>query len=601
MCKLYSLIFFLVSFNCIAQKRAQNFSKVYGPKKTDQLESLISQPKVPVVKGIIRNIPDSLKNQADLLSLRLNTLDVDGYYERPIKLSATGTFTFKPDYAWPLQKIELVIGELSNKSIYISKDQYVDIDFDKLANNKPGTVIYKGADASLNNFIDRYNQFKNNYNYKTRLKSRIDDLLFKDTLSAGFIPGWLKLKRETDSLQASYFATDKSSARYGWIINNELLTEQYASLLSFHANRNLEFDDSLWVSVNKFYPQFLNQHVPGFYKALQNYVVSKRQKDINLDFGISRFEALLKHNDTKETDKPAIKEALYLLDSFFKGEKAGTSTQEDAENLNKKANAVLKSYDEFNKTYIKIFNEKLQRQTYYDYLRQNFKSNRADILIAQSMPNLVQAGIDKFNEDYTRVIPQIKSTVVQKFMSSYVARINKLPVNVNALAKTVTNMAADNLHYSYNKTTLTNGMVLYNNDRPDGISIFKQLTADYKGKVLLIDMWGTWCQPCIDSFTESTQLRAKTDSNVVFIYLCNTSPKKDWMMRVAKHNLQGINIWLTQKQTAQMEKIFKLTGYPSYLIVDRVGKIHYDADARKLSEASLKGNNKLNELAKTID
>lgn len=53
---------------------------------------------------------------------------------------------------------------------------------------------------------------------------------------------------------------------------------------------------------------------------------------------------------------------------------------------------------------------------------------------------------------------------------------------------------------------------------------------EFKGKVLYIDTWATWCKPCIAEFPGSISLRSsyKDNSDVVFIFLSIDSDEQKW-------------------------------------------------------------------------
>ena len=40
----------------------------------------------------------------------------------------------------------------------------------------------------------------------------------------------------------------------------------------------------------------------------------------------------------------------------------------------------------------------------------------------------------------------------------------------------------------------------------EGEQILRELIAPWKGKIILIDVWGTWCRPCKDALAHSQEL-----------------------------------------------------------------------------------------------
>jgi len=104
--------------------------------------------------------------------------------------------------------------------------------------------------------------------------------------------------------------------------------------------------------------------------------------------------------------------------------------------------------------------------------------------------------------------------------------------------------------------------------------IVNDILQQNKGKVIYVDFWGTWCSPCIAEFPNSKiaeqELRGK---DVVFVYICLESAEKQWKATLDKFQLGGQHYFLSNKQSAEIRKLFELTGVPFYLLIDKDGVI----------------------------
>jgi thiol-disulfide isomerase/thioredoxin len=113
----------------------------------------------------------------------------------------------------------------------------------------------------------------------------------------------------------------------------------------------------------------------------------------------------------------------------------------------------------------------------------------------------------------------------------------------------------------------------------DGKAILDKLVAPYKGKIVYLDIWGTWCGPCKNKLKESHKLKAELKNyDIVYLYLANNSPEDSWKNVIGEYNLTEPNCVhynLPPKQQRAIEQYVKITGYPTYRLIDRKGGLHH--------------------------
>lgn len=103
--------------------------------------------------------------------------------------------------------------------------------------------------------------------------------------------------------------------------------------------------------------------------------------------------------------------------------------------------------------------------------------------------------------------------------------------------------------------------------------VFDAILAGYKGKVVLVDFWATWCGPCIRAHEQLKPLKAEWEGkpDVVFLYLTGeTSPLTNWYKMVP--DIHGEHYRVSGKQFDYWYKVFDIPGVPTYFIYDRNGK-----------------------------
>ena len=72
----------------------------------------------------------------------------------------------------------------------------------------------------------------------------------------------------------------------------------------------------------------------------------------------------------------------------------------------------------------------------------------------------------------------------------------------------------------------------------------------------------------------------------MFIYLANGSPKEAWENVIKSYNLLGDNVVhynLPDEQQRAVEQFLKVSGYPTYRLIDKEGNLlDVNADVRNL-------------------
>ena len=113
----------------------------------------------------------------------------------------------------------------------------------------------------------------------------------------------------------------------------------------------------------------------------------------------------------------------------------------------------------------------------------------------------------------------------------------------------------------------------------------KDVTDRYKGKVIFMDIWATWCGPCRASFAHIAPLQEYAAANdVVLLYLSIDRPEDDekWRKMAAHYNLKGEHV---RDQEAFHQEIYDTFGHkgalsiPRCVIFDKQGNIRFSTAA----------------------
>lgn len=101
------------------------------------------------------------------------------------------------------------------------------------------------------------------------------------------------------------------------------------------------------------------------------------------------------------------------------------------------------------------------------------------------------------------------------------------------------------------------------------------LTDRYKDKALYIDVWATWCAPCREEMiNHSPALHNEYENkDIVFINLCMQSSPESWHNSIRDIPVYGENYFLEADPANVFMSAFNISGFPSYMIVDKFGRI----------------------------
>ena len=108
-----------------------------------------------------------------------------------------------------------------------------------------------------------------------------------------------------------------------------------------------------------------------------------------------------------------------------------------------------------------------------------------------------------------------------------------------------------------------------------------------KGKILYIDIWATWCKPCLQQLPAMKELEEKyRGSNVEFISISVDADKDKakWASMVKEKGMQGIQLFAGRGTSFHQD--YKISSIPRFLIIGKDGELINDDAPRPMDHMS---------------
>ena len=101
----------------------------------------------------------------------------------------------------------------------------------------------------------------------------------------------------------------------------------------------------------------------------------------------------------------------------------------------------------------------------------------------------------------------------------------------------------------------------------------KKKLSDFKGQVIYLSFWASWCGPCIKGFNKYREIRE--DLEKLGVVMLNVSIDKDsekWKVAIAEHQPNGIHALVPHDA---VRELYQMYNVPRYEIIGKNGQFLY--------------------------
>ncbi|MBK3518201.1 TlpA family protein disulfide reductase [Carboxylicivirga marina] len=96
--------------------------------------------------------------------------------------------------------------------------------------------------------------------------------------------------------------------------------------------------------------------------------------------------------------------------------------------------------------------------------------------------------------------------------------------------------------------------------------------SDFKGKYVYIDLWATWCTPCVKEIPYIQELEKEFHGqDIVFVGISRDEDVEKWKNKVVKDNLQGIQV--NEGGNVEFANFLNITSIPRFVLIGKDGEM----------------------------
>lgn len=195
-----------------------------------------------------------------------------------------------------------------------------------------------------------------------------------------------------------------------------------------------------------------------------------------------------------------------------------------------------------------------------EWLRQNFAHLAVWASFAfAGLAVLAAAGVWWLGRGQPFLIPEGRGRKLGSFVCSSLAGLSVVGIAVTLGPMSPLVRTSQHLHRSIGEQVPDLRFRLASDDSEHQL-------AEFRGKVVLVNLWATWCPPCRAELPVLNQLQAAYKARGVVVLTLSDEPRLEMREFVAKHSPDAVNGYMARFGWLEIESFRPFT-----LVIDRNG------------------------------